>query len=228
MIKYLFLLIIALIPYHLYAQEGIKIKLTKPTFSKYETKSFSKTKLALQKPELIKDDLFSFTKSGVYQLNILETNDQFHEQFQYTRSRIHNVMLGLGSYEHYKNDFQFISTNAYKIQLGFGLVKQSSLYNGHSPDLHFSINAGIEKPLTSWLSIYAYGQYLSPNFSQNPNKIDPITHMNPLFIQSEAGYGLRAKYRNIEADLGSKTMFDTQFKKSKPMPMMNSKVKIGF
>ena len=86
----------------------------------------------------------------------------------------------------------------------------------------------MEKPLTPWLSLYAYGQYVSPTFNQNALKPDPITHMNPLFIQSEAVFGLRAKYKNIEADLGSKTLFDTQFQKSKPIPMMNSKVKIGF
>ena len=52
--------------------------------------------------------------------------------------------------------------------------------------------------------------------------------MNPLFIQTELGTGLRARHKNMEADMGSKTQFDTQFQKSKPINMMNSRVRIGF
>jgi hypothetical protein len=52
--------------------------------------------------------------------------------------------------------------------------------------------------------------------------------MNPLFIQSEAGGGIRATHKNIKADFGVKTIYDTTFDVAQPLNTVNSKVTIGF
>jgi len=107
------------------------------------------------------------------------------------------------------------------------LIKQSSYKNAHNPHVHLSLRSSIEYPLTDWLYFFAHGQHLTKPLN-NSFEHDPVTHMNPLFIQTELGTGLRARHKNMEADMGSKTQFDTQFQKSKPINMMNSRVRIGF
>lgn len=52
--------------------------------------------------------------------------------------------------------------------------------------------------------------------------------MNPMFLQTEAGGGMRATHKNIKADVGVKIIHDTQVKGVNPAGIVNSKMTIGF
>lgn len=91
-----------------------------------------------------------------------------------------------------------------------------------------SFHTSIEYAITSWLSAYLYGQYVSCPFNKPKDFFAPFLYQNPLFFQTETCGGLRATHKNIKADVGLKTIYDTQFNQTNPVNSMNTKVTIGF
>ncbi len=132
-----------------------------------------------------------------------------------------------GGYELFNNRVFYHSGN-FQVNVGFGLVKQNTALNASNPNLHYTIDSQIEYELNPWLSLYLYGQYLSSPFNQKRYSPDPISYMNPFFYNSEIGGGVKAKYKNIKADVGMHSIKDTQFKDEKSLNTMNTKVSIGF
>ncbi|MCG8578408.1 MAG: hypothetical protein MI866_00725 [Bacteroidales bacterium] len=164
--------------------------------------------------------------SSSYHLK-LESQKLFNNM-SFTQSRVDNLVPGLGSFSFYNNSIGLNLGNNGSINMGAGLVQQSSHTSALSPSLQLHFNTKIEYSINSWLRVYLYGQYISKSINPHAMNIDPVMYMNPLFIQSEAGAGIKARHRNIEADFGTKSIFDTQFQKSKPFNLMNSKINIGF
>ncbi len=133
----------------------------------------------------------------------------------------------LGGYEHFNNNLS-LQTGNLIINAGFGLLKQSTALNSGTPNLHYTLDSYLEYQLNPWLAFYVYGQYLSSPINQDQLTPDPISYMNPFFYNTEMGGGIKAKYKNIKADVGMQSIKDTQFKDEKSLNTMNTKVSIGF
>ena len=136
--------------------------------------------------------------------------------------------LGFGGFKHYNNTFSFTKENKYSFNMGIGLAIQNSIMNYTDPPYQYSLSTGMEYVLFKGISIYFYGQYLSSPLNKGEGYVDPFIYMNPFYLQTETGYGVKAVYKNIKADVGMKSIYDTQLKIAKPINSMNTKVSIGF
>lgn len=137
-------------------------------------------------------------------------------------------MTNMGEYQHYKNTLVYSPDDKLSFRLGGGLLQQNTLMSGNREIYRFTFHSSVEYELTSWLSAYLYGQYVSNPVNGPGNLYDPVQYMNPLFLQTETGGGLKAKYKNIEAGVGMKAIYDTQFNQSNPVKSMDTKIRIGF
>ncbi|MCT4647217.1 MAG: hypothetical protein N4A74_19670 [Carboxylicivirga sp.] len=211
-----------------FGQSGLNIHLENSLFTPYETKNelllqLNNAHLSLSRPSSV---------SEVYKSTQITDWHQSKEMaFSINKIRIHrnytsNHLIGLGGFENYIDQLQINSQNGSFI-FGYGLTLQNDYNTSNATSIQLNLSVRYDHSLNNWLSIYTYGQYLSSDVRNN-SKLSPLINMNPLFMQSEAGIGLIAKYRNLKLDVGTKTIFDTQFQKSKPLNMMNSKLKVGF
>jgi hypothetical protein len=148
-------------------------------------------------------------------------------RIQFRQNKTMNVFPVLGNLEHYNNSFIFWPVNNLMFGLDFGLVNQNTILNASDLNYQFSFGASAEYNITDWFSIYGYGQYVTSK--SNFKKVyDPLMYMNPLFLHTEIGSGVRAKYRNIKADIGMKRVFDNQFKNINNINTFNTKVSLKF
>lgn len=147
-------------------------------------------------------------------------------RISYIQSLSHND-LGFGGFKHYNNTFSFTKENKYSFNMGIGLAIQNSNFNHTNPLYQYSISSGMEYVLFKGISIYFYGQYLSSPL-KGEGYFDPFIYMNPFYLQTETGCGVKAVYKNIKADIGMKSIYDNQLNLAKPINSMNTKVSIGF
>jgi len=143
-------------------------------------------------------------------------------------SKEKEVHLGLGGHERFMSGIQYNFHDKMKLTFGLGLVKQGTGLNKEGVYLHYVYDSSLEYRVTDVISAYVYGQYLSGAIDGTQFSYDAFSYMNPLFIQTETGAGFRTKFKNVNADIGVKSMHDTQIKLAKPINTMNTKVTIGF
>lgn len=136
--------------------------------------------------------------------------------------------LGFGGYVLYDNNISVNAKDRFMFSLGLGLAKQNSILNDIAPTLNYCISSYAEYKVYKGLSIYFYGQYLSSPINKTSEYFDPYVYMNPLYLQTETGAGVKAELKNIKAELGMKSMINTQFNTEKAINSMNTKVTIGF
>ncbi len=136
--------------------------------------------------------------------------------------------FGFGGFKHYANTFYFTKENKYSFHMGIGLAIQNSVLNYTNPLYQYSLSSGMEYNLFKGVSVYFQGQYLSTPLNKPEGYSDPFIYMNPFYLQTEIGYGVKSEYKNIKADIGMKSIYDTQLKSAKPINSMNTKVSIGF
>lgn len=149
------------------------------------------------------------------------------EGVSFEQERKDGIFPNFGEYLYFKNSFAYNVKNGIAFDVGIGLVKQNSVLSSWHPNYQFVFNTSLGYAVTPWLGTYVFGQYVTRSIN-NPKFFDPLQYMNPLFLQTEFGGGLKVKYKNIKADIGGKIMYDTQFKKVDPVGRMNSKMTIGF
>lgn len=150
------------------------------------------------------------------------------EKLDFEQSKIDLQLPNLGEYHHYKNTFKYVPNDKLSFGFGLGLLQQNTLLSGYQEIYRFTFHSSVEYELTKWLSAYFYGQYVSNPLNSSASLFDPLQYMNPLFVQTEVGGGLKAKYKNIEAGVGMKAIYDTQFHQSNPIKSMDTKISIGF
>lgn len=150
------------------------------------------------------------------------------KDFSFKLEKKEVTYIGLGHYEHFKNNFTYLRKDKLLFNLEVGLAKQSTILNSNNIDFHFSFMSLIEYKITKSLSAYIYGQYLTSPLNKTKTSFNDLSYMSPLFLQTEIGAGLRANYKNINADVGMKSMYDTQFNQLKPINSMSTKITIGF
>lgn len=140
----------------------------------------------------------------------------------------------LGSYEQYLTEFRVAPTSRTRFLFEAGVVKQS-MYGGtasanqlEKPNYQLDFAAYLEHDFNAWLSYYMYGQYISPSLT-NDNFVGPPPEVSDLFKQTEYGTGLKAKYKNLKADVGVKKTHPLNPGKFNPVKSaFRSKVTIGF
>ena len=163
-----------------------------------------------------------------YQFNDTIKRSILFKNLTFKQNKSENIFPNLGVYEHFDNSFKYNINDKIDIDFGIGLVKQNSILSSNYPGYQFSFHSSIEYAITNWLSAYIYGQYITLPINKPKDFFDPLIFMNPLFIQTEIGGGLKAKYKNIKADFGVKAIQNTQFKNVSPVGTVNSKIIIGF
>jgi len=193
-------------------------------------------KLHYDRPDLesINDNKFNFIKPPIQSYYKYDQKDYLLTRFSKFRSisfvqtKKEDSYLGLGEYAHYANRVAVNRNNKFSFALGFGLAKQSTISSCNSLSLHYSFSSNLEYEIAKGVSIYIYGQYLTSPLNKERSFIDPFLSMNPLFLQTETGAGVKAEFKNIKADVGMKSIHDTQFKQKKSLKTMNTNVKFSF
>jgi hypothetical protein len=165
---------------------------------------------------------------GMYQPNNQIRESIIFNKLLFNQRKAQNIFPNLGVYEHFDNSFNYEANGKIIFDFGIGLVKQNTILTSNNPNYQFSFHTSMEYEITNWLSAYIFGQYITPPVNKSIDFFDPLICRNPLFFQTEMGGGLKAKYKNVKADIGVKAMYNTQFKQSSPVGTMNSKVTIGF
>ena len=201
-------------------------------------KSFNSTNLELRRDDNLKTGyLLNYTTLNHSTVNRL-TQEFSSKQYgiakfskYYTLNYIQQKKesdLGFGGYVVYDNNISVNAKDRFVFSLGLGLAKQNSILNDIAPTLNYCVSSYAEYKVYKGLSIYFYGQYLSTPINKSSEYFDPYVYMNPLYLQTETGAGVKAELKNIKAELGMKSMINTQFNNEKAINSMNTKVTIGF
>jgi hypothetical protein len=148
--------------------------------------------------------------------------------FSFNQEKKEDTFIGLGNYEHFKNNFTFNRKDRLLINFEIGLVKQSTIQSFDNINFHLSMRTLIEYKITKTLSAYMYGQYITSPLNKDKSSFDSFSYMNPLFLQTEIGTGLRASYKNFKTDVGMKSIRDNQFNQIKSINSMDTKITISF
>jgi len=214
----------------IFAQSEDSTKITRQDVH-LKKKLTSATTLFNFQPSISDQQIFNKLNTAfleLFHLNYKSGENILFKNVLFRQSKTCNVFHGLGNYEHFNNSFIYNTGNKMTFDVGFGLAKQSTILNSKGPNIQFSFHTIAEYSITNWLSAYLSGQYITSPINKSKVSFDPFLYMNPLFLQTETRGGLSAKFKNIKADIGVKTMYDTQFKQIKPISTINSKVTIGF
>lgn len=174
-----------------------------------------------------------FSDVFVQNTNIWEETISFQKlnkpssNFSFTQSRTDLNYRNLGISKRYMIDAVFHPTKRLKVELATGIIQQNSVLSAWEPNFQMVFKSLLEYEITPWLSGYIYGQYVSPSLNQSKFS-DPLQFMNPMFLQNEVGGGLRAKYKNIKADVGMNTILKSKLHESNSKGYFNSKITVGF
>jgi len=145
--------------------------------------------------------------------------------FSFSQNKFESVLPELGSVEYFHNQFRWKVHEKMTVDFGAGIVMQNTIMNSDILNYQLSFSAVLEYSFNDWLSAYFYGQYLTRPLTQPPDYFDPFIHNNPLFMQSEFGTGLKAKYKNKYIDFRIFSIYGSEYNGVKPV---HSKIRIGF
>lgn len=172
------------------------------------------------------DFLFSgnyFTPTNKELLRLKQTNS--FSRFSFKQNKTENNLPGLGSYDLFSNNLNYRISNKTKIDIGVGLARQNSILFAAKPNYQIGFKASVEFALTSKLDAFIYGQYFTSPINKPKDFFDPLIYRNPLFLQSEAGAGLKRNYKNVNAKFQINSIYDNNVRQFAPV---NSKISIGF
>uniref|UniRef100_UPI003217459A hypothetical protein n=1 Tax=uncultured Draconibacterium sp. TaxID=1573823 RepID=UPI003217459A len=181
-------------------------------------------------PEInFEQSLFSNNPSlKLHMFDSPETHNSFLAGITFKQSKMEMLLPNLVRSQHFQNRIIYNPSSKISFEIGVGLVQQNSVLSAFQPNYQLSFKTLLEYEISNWLSAYLYGQYITLPLNQSQKSLDPLIYMNPNFIQTEFGGGLRTKYKNIKADMGLRKIYDTQFNQSNPVQFMDTKVTIGF
>lgn len=155
---------------------------------------------------------------------------RFKESALFTRVsfkqyKTENILPYFGGYEFFNNQLNFKVNNRTSMEFGLGLAKQNTILNPYKPNYQIGFQASVEFAVTSKLDAFIYGQYFTSPINKPKDFFDPMIYMNPLFLQSEVGAGLKRDYKYMNAKFQINSIYDNQSKQFAPV---NSKISIGF
>lgn len=162
-----------------------------------------------------------------YQQYWFLTSPNKPEKLAFSQEQTQEVFPNLGESHQFSGNFLFQATNNLKLGLGLELLKQNTVLTPWNPNYQLGFRTSAEYSFNKWLSAYVFGQYISPSLNQK-DFFDPLQYMNPLFKQTEFGGGLRAKHKNIKADIGVKTIQGKDVTETNSSSYFKSKITVGF
>lgn len=209
------------------AQSEITIKDTMETKNNLIYNNLFPNSLTLSAP--LSPNLFDinlFTKESHSRYQFKPQPKQSHSLlFSQTKNEFEIPSLGFS--HQFNNTFTYTDKNKITASAGIGFVHQNSILNTYMPNYQLSFKAYFEYELTDWLKAYFYGQYVTRSLTVDNKFIDPLMLWNPIFVKTEMGAGLQAKYKNIKLDVGMKKTFNTQVRNFN-VQSMDSKLILGF
>lgn len=162
-----------------------------------------------------------------YQEYWILTSPDKPDKLTFSQDHTQKVFPNLGESNQFSGNLFFRATNNLALGFGLELLKQNTVLTPKKPNYQLAFSSSVEFSFNSWLSAYIYGQYLSPSLNQK-QFFDPLQYLNPLFKQTEFGSGLRAKHKNIKADLGVKTIQGKDLTETNSSSYFKSKITVGF
>lgn len=149
------------------------------------------------------------------------------KSFSVSQSKFETTMPGLGSIEHFTNQFRWNAGDKLVVDFGAGLAIQNTVLNPLYPNYQLSFRASIEYSFNDWLSAYLYGQYITKPLNKPNDYFDPLLYNNPLFLQNEIGAGMKANFNKTHIGFEIYSMPGQEFKSVRLRPT-NSRITIGF
>ncbi|WP_299777251.1 hypothetical protein [uncultured Formosa sp.] len=147
-------------------------------------------------------------------LNYLSYKQQTNTQKHYA----------LGQYSVYSNAFTLEPLTDLKISVEGGTVLQQSFFSPLPPNVHLYYRAELSYALNDYLQPYIYNQHLSKPLGENPDNL----RLNPFFIQSEFGTGVKTKMKNYLLETGVKTMTNPNIGEQSMQTQVFSKLSKSF
>lgn len=144
-----------------------------------------------------------------------------------SQTKFETIMPGLGSIEHFTNQFRWNAGNKLVVDFGAGLAIQNTVINPLYPNYQLSFRASIEYSFNDWLNAYLYGQYITKPLNKPDDYFDPLLHNNPLFLQNEIGAGMKTNFNKTHIGFEIYSMPGQEFKSVQLRPT-NSRITIGF
>lgn len=144
-----------------------------------------------------------------------------------SQNKFETTMPGLGSIEHFTNQFRWNAGNELVVDFGAGMAIQNTVNNPLYPNYQLSFRASIEYSFNDGLSTYFYGQYITKPLNRSDDYFDPLLYNNPLFLQNEIGTGMKTNFSKTRIGFEIYSMPGQEFKLAGPRPT-NSRITIGF
>jgi hypothetical protein len=153
--------------------------------------------------------------------------ESLSQPFSISQKKFESVLPGLGSIEHFSNQFRWNAGKRVAVDFGAGLVLQNTVMNPDILNYQVSFRAAIEYSFNDWLSAYIYGQYITKPINKPDDYFDPFMHSNPLFLQNEIGAGVKANFKKTYIGFEVYSLPGQEFKSDWLKPT-NSRITIGF
>lgn len=112
----------------------------------------------------------------------------------------------LGNYKVYSNIFTLEPIKDLKLSAEGGPVTQQSFFSPLPPNIHLYYRTEISYAISGYIQPYIYKQHLSAPLNQNIGIDNDNLRLNPFFMQSEIGTGIRTKVKGYLLETGVRTM----------------------
>ncbi|MDT0690989.1 hypothetical protein RM549_14425 [Salegentibacter sp. F188] len=154
-----------------------------------------------------------------------ELEKSFLKRFSFDQFKMEEQNLALG-YKSYNRNYIYYESDKIHFQFGAGLVHQKSYLNHLEPDVQLGIDALFEYSLNKTFSLYNFGRYVSKSFTNDSQKTTYL--LDPFFLKSEIGAGIRGNFNNFQINLGTRTTLDSHLNQAGPQTRINSSFSLDF
>ncbi|MFB9053485.1 hypothetical protein ACFFVB_10390 [Formosa undariae] len=114
----------------------------------------------------------------------------------------------LGHYKVFSNAFTLEPFADLQLTAEGGVVEQQSFFSPLPPNIHMYYRGEISYAISDYVQPYIYTQHLSAPLNQNPGIDNDNLRLNPFFMQSEFGTGIKSEVNGYLLETGVRTMTD--------------------
>ncbi|WP_159021717.1 hypothetical protein [Formosa sp. L2A11] len=114
----------------------------------------------------------------------------------------------LGHYKVFSNAFTLEPIADLKLTAEGGPVEQQSFFSVLPPNIHLYYRAEVSYAISDYVQPYIYTQHLSKPMNQNSGIESANLRLNPFFMQSEIGTGIKTQVKGYLLETGVRTMTD--------------------
>ncbi|CDF78123.1 hypothetical protein BN863_4110 [Formosa agariphila KMM 3901] len=124
---------------------------------------------------------------------------------QQTQAKQHT---DLGHYKILNNTFTLEPLSKLRLTAEGGTVEQQSFFSPLPPNIHLYYRAEVSYGISNYVQPYIYTQHLSAPINQNSGIDNDNLRLNPFFMQSEIGTGIKTEIKGYFLETGVRTMTD--------------------